>query len=452
MEDKIDIIDTEKYKYGFNYGLVCNFIKKMNTQFEIYKENIPISTDTSFIEGFKIGVKEKMNLEYIEECFLIKHSIEAIFINFENESQKIRNIYSIFLLAVLSGFNMEIPSLIFWFAMALLFIIVSINNNLFENIIDLLHQHNYNKLISHDDIDMKDRGDKIFRSLDDFKVSPIGLIKIIMFLLLTLIASNYDDIKHNNATFNGLLVITCIMILCECLIDAQRIVIRLNSRKLNLWQCFFPIEVNPKIDTVFIKTLAKHFWIRLELFTHIWNSLSVLLISLFGIFIGSDYGMFVTQQYFWAAWIYVFYDIIITAFIGISFSKNRVRMKHHSENLTITEYIFLSGRFLELAFSGIFIWFALNQDRYLLEHDLCDELCHSRCYEFIVAICFVTFSQGLSVIVVFNETFTLFFLNILSLLFLLGFAIDFISRILYLSVIWTGRSLYKAVKLCISGI
>ena len=114
MEDKIDIIDTERYKYGFNYGLVCNFIKKMNTQFEIYKENIHISTDTSFIEGFKIGVKEKMNLEYIEECFLIKHSIEAIFINFENESQKIRNIYSIFLLAVLSGFTLAISAKIFY--------------------------------------------------------------------------------------------------------------------------------------------------------------------------------------------------------------------------------------------------------------------------------------------------------------------------------------------------
>jgi hypothetical protein len=126
-------------------------------------------------------------------------------------------------------------------------------------------------------------------------------------------------------------------------------------------------------------------------------------------------------------------------------------MKHHSENLSIAEYIFIFGRFLELAFSGIFIWFALDQNRYLLEHDLCDELCHSRCYEFIVAICFVTFSQGLSVIVVFNETFTLFFLNVSSLMFLLGFAIDFKIRILYLSVIWTGRSLYKAVKLCING-
>jgi len=347
---------------------------------------------------------------------------------------------------------MEVSSLIFWLAMVLLFIVVSINNNLFEDIIDLLHQHNYNKLISHDDFEMKERGDKIFRSLDDFKVSPMGLIKVIMFSLLGLIVSNYNNISENIIVYNGLLVIVCIMIFCECLIDAQKIITRLNSRKLNLWQCFFPIEVNPKIDTVFIRTLAKHFWIRLELFTHIWNSLSALLISLFGIFIGSDYGLFVTQQYFWASWVYVFYDIIITALIRISFSKNRVRMKHHTEKISIIEYIFLFGRFIELAFSGIFIWFALDQNRYLLEHELCDELCHSRCYEFIIAICFVTFSQGLSVIVVFNETLTLFSLNILSLTFLMGFAIDFISRIVYLSFIWIVRSLYRATKLCINGV
>ena len=70
------------------------------------------------------------------------------------------------------------------------------------------------------------------------------------------------------------------MIFCECLIDAQKIVIRLNIRDLNLWKCFFPLEIDPKIDIMFIKSIAKRFWVRLELFTHIWNCLSLLLISL----------------------------------------------------------------------------------------------------------------------------------------------------------------------------
>jgi len=449
MDNKVEV-DIEKYKYGFNYGLICNFVKNINSQFELYKENIPISNNEHFIEGFKMGVKEKLNIEYIEECFYIKDSIHSIFINFEDESQKIRNLYSVFLLAILSGFNMAIDPLIFWFAMLLLFIIISINNNLFNDIIDLLHQHNYNRLISSENEIVKEKGNEIFRSLDDFKVSPIGLIKVIMFLLLVLVTSNYSDIYNTPILYNGILAVICIMIFSEFLIDFQKIIIRLNTRKLNLWQCFFPLEVNPKVDILFIKTLSKYFWIRLELFTHIWNALSLLLISLYCIFIGSDYGLYVSQQYFWASWSCVFYDIIITSLIRLSFSKNRIRMKHHTEKTTIIEYIFLIGRFLELTFSGIFIWFLLNPNSYLVEHVKCDQQCQNRCGEFIISICFITFCQALSVPVIFSETLTTFFLNIFSLLFLLGFTIDFITRIVYLSIIWGGRSLLKAVKLCIN--
>jgi len=496
-----EIIDTEKYKNGFNYGIVCNLIKNLNIKSDVYKSHAEVSEDINFIEGFKMGVKECLNLDCIDEFFIIKPNTNTIFINFEDESHKIRNLYSIFLLAVLSGFNIAIPSLIFWFAIILLIITIIINNNLLNEVIDLLHQHNYNKLISIDVNEIKNlkhysdinideieiesiqnmqeyndtlpinekielnreikiikkmkenkiRGERLFRSLDDFKASPVGLIKTLMFIILILILTNYNNINFKRMEYNGLLVITCIMIFCEWLIDAQKLVIRLNSRKLNLWQCFFPLEVDPKIDTIFIKSLAKHFWVRLELFTHIWNCLSLVLIALYGIFIGSDYGFFVTPQYFWASWVYVFYDIIISSLIGLSLSKNRIRMKHPTEKTSNIECVFMLGRLFELCFSGIFIWFLLDKDRYLVENDICNDICEIRCKEFVIALCFITFSQGLSVPVVFSETLTLFFLNIFSLLFLFGFAIDFISRIIYLSIIWSGRSVFKAIKLCITN-
>jgi hypothetical protein len=495
-------IDNEQYKYGFNYGIICNLIKNINTKFEIYKDNSPISQDKYFIEGFRLGVKENLNLESIEEFFIVKPTSKSIFINFEGESEKIRNLYSIFLLAVLSGFNMTIPSLIFWFAMLLLFTIVCINRNIINKIIDLLHQHNYNKLISYDineiknlkyykDIDIdkieysnihdmqlyintlpinerfqqdmelkiitkikdnKIRGEKMFRSLDDFKASPIGLLKILMFIMLILIVFNYNHVNYYSIQYNAILVITCIMIFCELLIDAQKIIIRLNKRNFNLWQCFFPLEVDPKIDTIFIKSLAKHFWIRLELFTHIWNCLSLLLISLYGIFIGSEYGFFVTPKFFWVSWIFVFYDIIITSLIELKFSKTIIHMKHPIEKTSTVEYIFMIGRFIELSFAGILIWFLLN-NRYLidLDNDICNYNCRSRCTELVISLCIITSLQGLTVPIVFSETLTLFFLNVFSLLFLFGFAIDFISRIFYLSIIWSVRSFYKAIKLCINN-